>query len=116
MEMSPEIENIANWSKIILLTNFDIRNRFEMVSECSDFSFLIIGSLDEKSPNIENVTFPGQRRVQSASTLSPYPFSIRHPPEFELDKITLGMGSKKFSLVGVNIHYQVSLNAFYRLT
>ena len=48
MKKSPKIENVQNWSKIILLTNFDLRNRLGIVSGWSDFSFLIIGSLEEK--------------------------------------------------------------------
>ena len=48
MKKSPKIENVPNWSKIILYTNFDMRNRLVMVWEWSDFSLLIIGSLDEK--------------------------------------------------------------------
>ena len=87
MKKSPKIGIVANLSKIILQTNFDMRNqlkivsewfnfsfwiigsifRLEIVSEWSDYSFLIIASLDENSPKIENITFPGQRRVHPAS-------------------------------------------------
>ena len=48
MKKSPKIENVPNWSKLTPYANFDIRNRLKMVSEWSDFSFLLVGSLDEK--------------------------------------------------------------------
>ena len=55
MKKSPKIENVPNWSKIIISTNFDMKNWLEMVSELSEFSFMIIGPLKKKSPKIENV-------------------------------------------------------------
>ena len=51
---STKIENDPNGLKIILYTKFDMRNRLEMVSARSDFSFLVICYLDWKESENRN--------------------------------------------------------------